>query len=125
MITNKTLATATTVLLSGALLAGCGGGNDFKGTWTGQVTSSQGSAGASSASVTVKGGDCKWELTETDGKTNDARCERDNDKFKMADPRTGLDLEYKGTVSGDTLTLTPDNDRAKEMGTMVLTKSGK
>ncbi|WP_115685940.1 hypothetical protein [Corynebacterium senegalense] len=122
---NKAIATTATIFLSGALLAGCGSAGDYKGTWTGEVTSGQGGAASGTATVTVKGGNCEWELTEADGKTNDARCERDGDEFKMADPLTGKDLKYKGTVSGDTLTLTPDGDSAKEIGTMVLTKSSK
>ena len=123
MIKNRAIATSATILFSGALLAACGSAGDYTGTWTGEVTSGEGAAGT--ASVTVKGGDCNWKLTESDGKTNDARCERDGDEFKMADPLTGRDLKYKGTVSGDTLTLTPDNDGAKEIGAMVLTKEGK
>ncbi|WP_018016514.1 hypothetical protein [Corynebacterium capitovis] len=125
MTLSRISAATGTVLLAGSLLAACGSSDGFNGTWDGSVTPTAGGVGATAASVTIDGGDCSWQLTEPDGKTNDARCERDDEKFKLADPLTGRDLEYTGKVTKETLTLTPDNDRAEEVGVMVLTKSGK
>ncbi|MDY5786269.1 hypothetical protein [Corynebacterium sp.] len=117
-MTKKTLATAATVVLSGTLLTACGGGDDFQGTWTGQA------AGGGNATVVVDGSNCSWEMTEADGRTNDARCERDDEEFKLADPLTGQDLDYTGSVQGDTLTLAPDNSQAEKVGALTLTKTG-
>ncbi|WP_342318320.1 hypothetical protein [Corynebacterium mayonis] len=117
MIRNKTFAVAASILLSGCLLAACGGGDEFSGTWTGQA----GTTGE--ATLNVDGKKCDWQLTEADN-TGNGRCERDDEEFKLADPKTGQDLKYIGKVQGNTLTLAPDNKLAENIGALTLTRLG-
>ncbi|QYH18918.1 hypothetical protein JKI95_06040 [Corynebacterium aquatimens] len=116
---KKTSALTATVLVSGALLAGCGS-SEWDGTWTGDITATNAETGGGTATVTVKGGDCSWTMTETTGETNGAKCKQSGEDFKLADPLTGQDLKYTGQVTNDTLTLTPQNDAAEKVGVMVL-----
>lgn len=121
---KKTIALSATVMIAGTALVGCGSSSDWDGSWSGDVTSTDASQPGGAATLTIDGGDCHWELTEPDGQTNDARCEQDDEEFKLADPLSGRDLKYKGKINGDTLTLSPDNDRAEDIGVMVLTRAG-
>ena len=121
---KKTIALVGTVLASGALLAGCGQSGDFDGEWSGDITASQEGSGGGSATISIDGGDCEWQMTETDGETNEANCLRDDKEFKLEDPLTHQDLKYDAERSGDTLTLSPKNDQAEKVGVMVLTKTG-
>ena len=121
---KKTIALVGTVLASGALLAGCGQSGDFDGEWSGDITASQEGSGGGSATISIDGGDCEWQMTETDGETNEANCLRDDKEFKLEDPLTHQDLKYDAERSGDTLTLSPQNDQAEKVGVMVLTKTG-
>lgn len=120
---KKTIAIATTLFISGSALVGCGSSSDWDGAWSGDVTPTEAGQPSGAATLTIDGGDCSWELTEPTGETNDARCEQDDEEFKLADPLSGRDLEYKGQINGDTLTMTPDNDRAEQIGVMVLTRT--
>ena len=121
---KKTIALLGTVLASGALLAGCGQSGDFDGEWSGDITATQEGSGGGSATISIDGGDCEWQMTETDGETNEANCLRDDKEFKLEDPLTHQDLKYDAERSGDTLTLSPQNDQAEKVGVMVLTKTG-
>lgn len=121
---KKTIALVGTVLASGALLAGCGQSGDFDGEWSGDITATQEGPGGGSATISIDGGDCEWQMTETDGETNEANCLRDDKEFKLEDPLTHQDLEYEAERNGDTLTLSPQNDQAEKVGVMVLTKTG-
>lgn len=121
---KKTIALVGTVLASGALLAGCGQSGDFDGEWSGDITATQEDSGGGSATISIDGGDCEWQMTETDGETNEANCLRDDKEFKLEDPLTHQDLKYEAERNGDTLTLSPQNDRAEKVGVMVLTKTG-
>ncbi|MDN8627146.1 hypothetical protein ACUXOC_001407 [Corynebacterium mucifaciens] len=121
---KKTIALVGTVLASGALLAGCGQSGDFDGEWSGDITATQEGSGGGSATISIDGGDCEWQMTETDGETNEANCLRDDKEFKLEDPLTHQDLKYDAERSGDTLTLSPQNDQAEKVGVMVLTKTG-
>lgn len=121
---KKTIALVGTVLASGALLAGCGQSGDFDGEWSGDITATQEGSGGGSATISIDGGDCEWQMTETDGETNEANCLRDDKEFKLEDPLTHQDLEYEAERNGDTLTLSPQNDQAEKVGVMVLTKTG-
>lgn len=121
---KKTIALVGTVLASGALLAGCGQSGDFDGEWSGDITATQEGSGGGSATISIDGGDCEWQMTETDGETNEANCLRDDKEFKLEDPLTHQDLKYDAERSGDTLTLSPKNDQAEKVGVMVLTKTG-
>lgn len=121
---KKTIALVGTVLASGALLAGCGQSGDFDGEWSGDITATQEGSGGGSATISIDGGDCEWQMTETDGETNDANCLRDDKEFKLEDPLTHQDLKYEAERNGDTLTLSPQNDQAEKVGVMVLTKTG-
>lgn len=121
---KKTIAFVGTVLASGALLAGCGQSGDFDGEWSGDITATQEGSGGGSATISIDGGDCEWQMTETDGETNEANCLRDDKEFKLEDPLTHQDLEYEAERNGDTLTLSPQNDQAEKVGVMVLTKTG-
>ena len=121
---KKTIALVGTVLASGALLAGCGQSGDFDGEWSGDITATQEGSGGGSATISIDGGDCEWQMTETDGETNEANCLRDDKEFKLEDPLTHQDLKYDAERSGDTLTLSPQNDQAEKVGVMVLTRSG-
>lgn len=121
---KKTIALVGTVLASGALLAGCGQSGDFDGEWSGDITATQEGSGGGSATISIDGGDCEWQMTETDGETNEANCLRDDKEFKLEDPLTHQDLEYNAERNGDTLTLSPQNDQAEKVGVMVLTKTG-
>ncbi|MET3944306.1 hypothetical protein ACUY3H_05185 [Corynebacterium ureicelerivorans] len=121
---KKTIALVGTVLASGALLAGCGQSGDFDGEWSGDITATQDGSGGGSATISIDGGDCEWQMTETDGETNEANCLRDDKEFKLEDPLTHQDLEYEAERNGDTLTLSPQNDQAEKVGVMVLTKTG-
>ena len=120
---KKTIALVGTVLASGALLAGCGQSGDFDGEWSGDITATQEGSGGGSATISIDGGDCEWQMTETDGETNEANCLRDDKEFKLEDPLTHQDLKYDAERSGDTLTLSPQNDQAEKVGVMVLTKT--
>ena len=120
---RKTIALVGTVLASGALLAGCGQSGDFDGEWTGEITSTQEGKGGGHATITIDGKDCDWQMTETDGETNEANCLRDDKEFKLEDPLTHQDLKYDAERSGDTLTLSPQNDQAEKVGVMVLSKT--
>lgn len=122
MISTKTISAAATIIATGALLAACGS-SDYNGTWAGKATPADASKGEATAEITLNGGDCSWTVTEANGETNDAKCERDGDEFQFVDPKTGRDLNYKSEVNGDTLTLTPDNGQAEGFGTMVLTRA--
>ena len=84
----------------------------------------QDGSGGGSATISIDGGDCEWQMTETDGETNEANCLRDDKEFKLEDPLTHQDLEYEAERNGDTLTLSPQNDQAEKVGVMVLTKTG-
>lgn len=119
---NK-VALSATVVLSAAALTACGGGNDFEGQWSGDITATEAGQPAGAATLHVDGGKCEWSMTEVDGQTNTARCEQDNEEFKLADPLTGRDLKYVGSLTGDALTLTPDNDRAEQIGVIVLQRN--
>ena len=121
---KKTIALVGTVLASGALLAGCGQSGDFDGEWSGDITATQEGSGGGSATISIDGGDCEWQMTETDGETNEANCLRDDKEFKLEDPLTHQDLKDDAERSGDTLTLSPKNDQAEKVGVMVLTKTG-
>ena len=121
---KKTIALVGTVLASGALLAGCGQSGDFDGEWSGDITATQEGSGGGSATISIDGGDCEWQMTETDGETNEVNCLRDDKEFKLEDPLTHQDLKYDAERSGDTLTLSPQNDQAEKVGVMVLTKTG-
>lgn len=121
---KKTIALVGTVLASGALLTGCGQSGDFDGTWSGDITATQEGSGGGRATIEIDGKDCDWEMTETDGETNEANCLRDDKEFKLEDPLTHQDLEYNAERNGDTLTLSPQNDQAEKVGVMVLTKTG-
>ena len=121
---KKTIALVGTVLASGALLVGCGQSGDFDGEWSGDITATQEGSGGGSATISIDGGDCEWQMTETDGETNEANCLRDDKEFKLEDPLTHQDLKYDAERSGDTLTLSPQNDQAEKVGVMVLTKTG-
>lgn len=123
MISTKTISAAATILASGALLAACGSSSDYDGTWAGKATPADASKGQATAQITLDGGDCEWTVTEADGETNDAKCERDGDEFQFVDPKTGRDLNYNAQLNGDTLTLTPDNGQAEGLGTIVLTRA--
>ena len=79
--------------------------------------------GGGHATITIDGKDCDWQMTETDGQTNEANCLRDDKEFKLEDPLTHQDLKYDAERSGDTLTLSPQNDQAEKVGVMVLTKT--
>ena len=121
---KKTIALVGTVLASGALLTGCGQSGDFDGEWSGDITATQEGSGGGRATIEIDGKDCDWEMTETDGETNEANCLRDDKEFKLEDPLTHQDLEYNAERNGDTLTLSPQNDQAEKVGVMVLTKTG-
>ena len=121
---KKTIALVGTVLASGALLAGCGQSGDFDGEWSGDITATQEGSGGGSATISIDGGDCEWQMTETDGETNEANCLRDDKEFKLEDPLTHQDLKYEAERNGDTLTLSPQNGQAEKVGVMVLTKTG-
>ena len=122
---KKTLTFATTVLATGALLVGCGSSSsDWDGTWSGDITATNPETGGGTATVTLDGGKCSWEMTETSGETNSAKCKHDGDEFKFADPLAGMDMKYAGQISSNTLTLTPKDERAEKVGVMVLTRSG-
>lgn len=121
---KKTIALVGTVLASGALLAGCGQSGDFDGEWSGDITATQEGSGGGSATISIDGGDCEWQMTETDGETNEANCLRDDKEFKLEDPLTHQDLKYEAERNGDTLALSPQNDQAEKVGVMVLTKTG-
>ncbi|MDK8306055.1 hypothetical protein QP866_04405 [Corynebacterium imitans] len=120
---KKTIALCTSALFASATLVGCGSSSEWDGAWSGDVTPTESGQPHGAATLTIDGGDCSWELTEPTGETNDARCEQDDEEFKLADPLSGRDLEYKGQINGDTLTMTPDNDRAERIGVMVLTRT--
>lgn len=120
---KKSIALAATVLASGALLTACGQKGDFDGTWSGDVTATQEGKGGGHATVTIDGKDCSWEMTETSGEKNEAKCKRDDKSFKLEDPLTHQDLKYDAERSGDTLTLSPQNDQAEKVGVMVLSKT--
>lgn len=120
---KKSIALAATVLASGALLTACGQKGDFDGTWSGDVTSTQEGKGGGHATVTIDGKDCSWEMTETSGEKNEAKCKRDDKSFKLEDPLTHQDLKYDAERSGDTLTFSPKNDQAEKVGVMVLSKT--
>ena len=121
---KKTIALVGTVLASGALLTGCGQSGDFDGTWSGDITATREGSGGGRATIEIDDKDCDWEMTETDGETNEANCLRDDKEFKLEDPLTHQDLEYDAERNGDTLTLSPQNDQAEKVGVMVLTKTG-
>ena len=97
---KKTIALVGTVLASGALLAGCGQSGDFDGEWSGDITATQEGSGGGSATISIDGGDCEWQMTETDGETNEANCLRDDKEFKLEDPLTHQDLKYDAERSG-------------------------
>ncbi|EEI17240.1 hypothetical protein [Corynebacterium lipophiloflavum] len=120
---NKKIATAATILASGALLAACGSSSDYDGAWSGTATPADAAKGEAQAQITLDGGDCEWTVTEANGETNDAKCERDGDEFQFVDPKTGRDLNYNAQLNGDTLTLSPDNGQAEGLGTIVLTRT--
>lgn len=120
---KKSIALAATVLVSGALLTACGQKGDFDGTWSGDVTATQEGKGGGHATVTIDGKDCSWEMTETSGEKNEAKCKRDDKSFKLEDPLTHQDLKYDAERSGDTLTFSPKNDQAEKVGVMVLSKT--
>lgn len=120
---KKSIALAATVLASGALLTGCGQKGDFDGTWSGDITATQEGKGGGHATVTIDGKDCSWEMTETSGEKNEAKCKRDDKSFKLEDPLTHQDLKYDAERSGDTLTFSPKNDQAEKVGVMVLSKT--
>ncbi|WCZ39522.1 LPS translocon maturation chaperone LptM [Corynebacterium jeddahense] len=120
---KKSIALAATVLASGALLTACGQKGDFDGTWSGDVTATQEGKGGGHATVTIDGKDCSWEMTETSGEKNEAKCKRDDKSFKLEDPLTHQDLKYDAERSGDTLTFSPKNDQAEKVGVMVLSKT--
>lgn len=120
---KKSIALAATVLASGALLTACGLKGDFDGTWSGDVTATQEGKGGGHATVTIDGKDCSWEMTETSGEKNEAKCKRDDKSFKLEDPLTHQDLKYDAERSGDTLTFSPKNDQAEKVGVMVLSKT--
>lgn len=120
---KKSIAIAATVLASGALLTACGQKGDFDGTWSGDVTATQEGKGGGHATVTIDGKDCSWEMTETSGEKNEAKCKRDDKSFKLEDPLTHQDLKYDAERSGDTLTFSPKNDQAEKVGVMVLSKT--
>lgn len=121
---KKSTVFATTLAAAALALAGCGQSGDFDGTWSGDVTATQVGQQGGSATLTVDGGDCSFEMTEATGETNESNCLRDDEEFTIADPLTGKDMEYTAQSNGDTLTLTPDNDDADKVGVMVLTKVG-
>lgn len=121
---KKTITLATTVLATGVLLAGCGSSSDWDGTWAGDITATNAETGGGKATLSLDGGDCSWEMTETSGDTNKAKCKHDGDEFKLADPLTGMDMKYSGQLSNNTLTLTPQDEQAEKVGVMVLTRSG-
>lgn len=121
---KKSTVFATTLAAVALALAGCGQSGDFDGTWSGDVTATQADQQGGSATLTVDGGDCSFEMTEATGETNEGNCLRDDEEFTIADPLTGKDMEYTAQSNGDTLTLTPDNDDADKVGVMVLTKVG-
>lgn len=120
---KKSIALAATVVASGALLTACGQKGDFDGTWSGDVTATQEGKGGGHATVTIDGKDCSWEMTETSGEKNEAKCKRDDKSFKLEDPLTHQDLKYDAERSGDTLTFSPKNDQAEKVGVMVLSKT--
>ena len=120
---KKSIALAATVVASGALLTACGQKGDFDGTWSGDVTATQEGRGGGHATVTIDGKDCSWEMTETSGEKNEAKCKRDDKSFKLEDPLTHQDLKYDAERSGDTLTFSPKNDQAEKVGVMVLSKT--
>lgn len=120
---KKSIALAATALASGALLTACGQKGDFDGTWSGDVTATQEGKGGGHATVTIDGKDCSWEMTETSGEKNEAKCKRDDKSFKLEDPLTHQDLKYDAERSGDTLTFSPKNDQAEKVGVMVLSKT--
>lgn len=120
---KKSIALAATVLASGALLTACGQKGDFDGTWSGDVTATQEGKGGGHATVTIDGKDCSWEMTETSGEKNEAKCKRDDKSFKLEDPLTHQDLKYDAERSGDTFTFSPKNDQAEKVGVMVLSKT--
>lgn len=120
---KKSIALAATVLASGALLTACGQKGDFDGTWSGDVTATQEGKGGGHATVTIDGKDCSWEMTETSGEKNEAKCKRDDKSFKLEDPLTHQDLKYDAERSGDTLTFNPKNDQAEKVGVVVLSKT--
>ncbi|WP_235840709.1 hypothetical protein [Corynebacterium liangguodongii] len=119
---KKTIAAAS-ILFSGALMAACGSSSDYDGAWSGKATPADASKGEATAQINLDGGKCNWTVTEASGETNDAKCERDGDKFQFVDPKTGRDLNYKAQLNGDTLTLNPDNGQAEGLGTIVLTRA--
>lgn len=120
---KKSIALGATVVASGALLTACGQKGDFDGTWSGDVTATQEGKGGGHATVTIDGKDCSWEMTETSGEKNEAKCKRDDKSFKLEDPLTHQDLKYDAERSGDTLTFSPKNDQAEKVGVMVLSKT--
>ena len=120
---KKTIAFATTVLASSTLLTACGEAGDFDGTWAGDVTAVQQDQAGGQATITIDDDDCKWQMTEASGETNEANCLRDDKEFKLEDPLTHQDLKYDAERSGDTLTLSPQNDQAEKVGVMVLSKA--
>lgn len=120
---KKSIALAATALASGVLLTACGQKGDFDGTWSGDVTATQEGKGGGHATVTIDGKDCSWEMTETSGEKNEAKCKRDDKSFKLEDPLTHQDLKYDAERSGDTLTFSPKNDQAEKVGVMVLSKT--
>ncbi|WP_165165305.1 hypothetical protein [Corynebacterium qintianiae] len=122
MINSNKIAAAT-ILTSGALLAACGSSSDYDGSWSGTATPADAAKGEATAVIALDGGDCKWTVTEADGKTHDAKCERDGDEFQFVDPKTGRDLNYNAQLNGDSLTLSPDNGQAEGFGTIVLTRT--
>ncbi|AQQ15970.1 hypothetical protein CGLAU_10125 [Corynebacterium glaucum] len=121
-VMKKPLIFVVTTVTAGALLSGCGSSSDWDGTWSGDITATDSASGGGSATLTIDGGDCSWSMTETSGESNDAKCKRDGEDFKLADPLTGQDMKYTGQINNDALTLTPQNDNAEKVGVMVLTR---
>lgn len=97
-------------------------GSSTEGTYTGDVTNID--TGAKEGTATLElGNNCHWSFTDNAGNTDDARCESSDGgkEIKLADVKTGQDLEFEGQFNGETLTLQPTDDN-KQM--MVLTRTG-
>lgn len=116
-MTTKKKSTVFATTLAAAALA-------LAGPRAVEVAGLAASSKGGSATLTVDGGDCSFEMTEATGETNESNCTRDDEEFTIADPLTGKDMEYTAQSNGDTITLTPDNDDADKVGVMVLTKVG-